>query len=168
MGRIHHPALYATEKPRFTMRMVFPTFRSSIPIEFRPVLRYRRMDCRPEYGTLKSSRPSGSFLSYQKAPTASIAQCPFRITGSDSSLQKKKERRSKRRSFCTSIAPLPPKKPDYFIWAATSSAKLSWRFSRPSPISKRTKRRMEIFSPILAVFSVTSWPMVTSGSLTKR
>ena len=105
MGRIHHPALYATEKPRFTMRMVFSTFRSSIPIEFRPVLRYRRMDCRPEYGTLKSSWPSGSFLSYQKAPTASIAQCPFRITGSDSSLQKKKERRSKRRSFCTAIAP---------------------------------------------------------------
>ena len=27
----------------------------------------------------------------------------------------------------------------FFIWPITSSAKLSWRFWRPSPISKRTK-----------------------------
>ncbi|CDN44345.1 hypothetical protein BN871_EQ_00080 [Paenibacillus sp. P22] len=51
--------------------------------------------------------------------------------------------------------------------AMTSSTKLSTFFSRPSPSSKRAKRRMEMFSPIVLIFSFSSVVIVLSGSLMK-
>ena len=51
------------------------------------------------------------------------------------------------------------------VWAATSAAKSSLRFSIPSPRLYRVKRRMEIFSPISAVASFTSSSTVLLVSL---
>src|SRR5690606_40421124 len=50
---------------------------------------------------------------------------------------------------------------------ATSSAKDSVFFSRPSPSTKRAKRRTVMFSPILAMAAFTTSWTVWSGSFTK-
>ena len=58
----------------------------------------------------------------------------------------------------------PPSKQNYFFIlacsAAISAARLSWRFSRPSPRSKRTKRTTSALPPSILV-------TLMSGSLTK-
>src|SRR6185503_20526965 len=50
---------------------------------------------------------------------------------------------------------------------ATSAAKSSFFFSRPSPSSQRTKRRIFTFSPILEMSSVRSAPMVFLPSVSR-
>mmetsp|Transcript_10466 Transcript_10466/g.29279 ORF Transcript_10466/g.29279 Transcript_10466/m.29279 type:complete len:241 (+) Transcript_10466:517-1239(+) len=54
-----------------------------------------------------------------------------------------------------------------WVWASTSAAKSSSRFSMPSPRLYLTKRRMEIFSPISAVASLMSSSTVLEVSLMK-
>ena len=59
-----------------------------------------------------------------------------------------------------------------YAWPAcfwTSATKSSALFSRPSPTSKRTKRRILMFSPVLATSSVSSARMsfLPSGSFTQ-
>lgn len=49
---------------------------------------------------------------------------------------------------------------------ATSVAKSSFFFSRPSPSSKRAKRRILMFSPIFAMSSCWSCSIVLSGFFT--
>mmetsp|Transcript_71217 Transcript_71217/g.119109 ORF Transcript_71217/g.119109 Transcript_71217/m.119109 type:complete len:303 (-) Transcript_71217:498-1406(-) len=53
------------------------------------------------------------------------------------------------------------------VWAATSAAKSSCRFSKPSPKLNLSKRRTLMFSPVAAMASLTNSPTLLVVSLTK-